>query len=272
METLTTRDYLAFRDKLMGASGFQSAQLRQIEILFGLSEADRISLGSEGGYLEALRAPGGGESPALERVKRSLEDLPSLRDAIHGWLYRTPIDGSGPGDADADEHLEGFVERFLDAHARVVDGTRERAAALAPESDRAALEARYDREKGYVREFLQPGTDAESRRIQRVRCAMVFIETYRELPLLAWPREVLESLVELEQRFVMFRQRHARMVERVIGKRVGTGGSSGVDYLDETALKYRIFRDLWTVRTLQIPRSSAPELERPEFYGFRAGD
>jgi tryptophan 2,3-dioxygenase len=123
-----------------------------------------------------------------------------------------------------------------------------------------------------VREFLQPGTDAESRRIQRVRCAMVFIETYRELPLLAWPREVLESLVELEQRFVMFRQRHARMVERVIGKRVGTGGSSGVDYLDETALKYRIFRDLWTVRTLQIPRSSAPELERPEFYGFRAGD
>ena len=270
METLTTRDYLAFRDKLMGASGFQSAQLRQIEILFGLAQEDRISLGSEGGYLEALRDPAGGASPALERVKRSLADLPTLRDAIHAWLYRTPIDGSGPADGDATEQLDAFAERFLDAHGRVVDGTRERAAALAPDADRAALEARYEKEKDYVRAFLKPGEDEAARRLQRVRCAMVFIETYRELPLLAWPREVLDSLVELEQRFVMFRQRHARMVERVIGKRVGTGGSSGVDYLDETALKYRIFRDLWTVRTLQIPRSAAPELEHPEFYGFRA--
>src|ERR1700758_2594784 len=33
METMTTRDYLAFRDKLTGASGFQSAQMREIEIL-----------------------------------------------------------------------------------------------------------------------------------------------------------------------------------------------------------------------------------------------
>ncbi|MFO0587032.1 MAG: hypothetical protein U0441_05830 [Polyangiaceae bacterium] len=36
---------------------------------------------------------------------------------------------------------------------------------------------------------------------------------------------------------IMWRQRHARMVERVIGRRVGTGGSTGVDYLGETALK-----------------------------------
>jgi len=271
METLTTRDYLAFRDKLMGASGFQSAQLRQIEILFGLAEEDRISLGSEGGYLEALRAPGGGTSPALERVERSLADLPSLKGAIHAWLYRTPIDGSGPADADSAEHIDGFVERFLDAHGRAVDATRARGVALVPEADRAKLTARYDREKDYVRAFLQPGEGEQARRVQRVRCAMVFIETYRELPLLAWPREVLESLVQVEQRFVIFRQRHARMVERVIGKRVGTGGSAGVDYLDETALKYRIFRDLWTVRTLQLPRNLAPELERPEFYGFRAG-
>src|SRR5688572_20223926 len=40
--SLTTREYPAFRDKLMGASGFQSAQQRQIEILFGLDEAERI--------------------------------------------------------------------------------------------------------------------------------------------------------------------------------------------------------------------------------------
>jgi tryptophan 2,3-dioxygenase len=61
------------------------------------------------------------------------------------------------------------------------------------------------------------------------------------------------------------------MVERIIGRRTGTGGSAGVDYLDATALKYRVFRDLWAIRTIQIPRELAPELEHAEFYGFRSG-
>ena len=48
---------------------------------------------------------------------------------------------------------------------------------------------------------------------------------------------------------LLFRSHHARMVERMIGRRMGTGGSSGVDYLDATT-KYRVFVDLWAVRTL----------------------
>jgi len=58
-----------------------------------------------------------------------------------------------------------------------------------------------------------------------------------------------------------------RMVERIIGRRVGTGGSSGVDYLDAT-LKYRVFNDLWGVRTLLIKKESLPTLLHPAFYGF----
>ena len=268
VETLQTRAYLTFRDKLMGASGFQSAQLRQIEILFGLQESDRISLGPEGGYLEALQSPGGVDSPASLRVRAALADQPNLREAIHSWLARTPIDGVAAGDSGAAEHLDAFVERYLAVHAGCVDATCARALELAETTeDRRRLEARYRKEKDFARSFLHPDADHP----RRVRAAMVFIETYRELPLLAWPREVLESLVEMEQVFVMFRQRHARMVERVIGRRVGTGGSSGVDYLDETALAYRVFRDLWTVRTLQVPRDVAPPLENAEFYGFRVG-
>ena len=57
------------------------------------------------------------------------------------------------------------------------------------------------------------------------------------------------------------------MVERMIGRRVGTGGSSGVDYLDKTT-KIRIFTDLWAVRTVLLPAEVLPELEKPEFYGF----
>ena len=47
---------------------------------------------------------------------------------------------------------------------------------------------------------------------------------------------------------------------------------AGVDYLDQTALRYRVFRDLWAVRTLLIQRSALPPLERPEAYHFVAAD
>ena len=102
-----------------------------------------------------------------------------------------------------------------------------------------------------------------------MRAALVFSESYRELPLLAWPRQLLAGVVELEQAFTIFRQRHARMVERVIGRRTGTGGSAGVDYLDETALRYRVFRDLWAARTLQLAADDLPPLADPSFYDFR---
>jgi tryptophan 2,3-dioxygenase len=61
------------------------------------------------------------------------------------------------------------------------------------------------------------------------------------------------------------------MVERMIGRRMGTGGSSGVDYLDAT-LKYRIFVDLWAVRTILIKRENLQDLSNPEYYGFSSNN
>jgi len=272
METLTTREFLAFRDKLIPASGFQSAQLRQIEILLGLEEQERIALGVEGGYLEALRSHDGTPSPAFKRVQAQLAEKRTVRDAVEAWLWRTPIDGCGPNDKEADRHLSAFLEHFLAAHALELDSTAKRAMQIARSSEDAAnMHKRYEAEKASVRAFFAPAEADGGARRRRVRAAMLFIETYRELPLLAWPREVLDALVELEQQFVIFRQRHARMVERIIGRRTGTGGSAGVDYLDKTALSYRIFRDLWAIRTLQVRRDAAPALERADFYDFRNG-
>ena len=272
VESLGTKAYLGFRDKLMPASGFQSAQLRQIEIMFGLDESERIPLGPVGSHLAALRAPGGGSSPALERVERTLADTPSFKSALEAWLERTPIDAvMGPSGGPASD-VDGFVDRFLEAHARVVAASRDHAQAVAeaasdqPAKERERLAQTYEREKKGVAEFLRP----QGGRTDRVRAAIVFLETYRELPLLAWPREVLAAVLEVEQAFVIFRQRHARMVERVIGRRTGTGGSAGVAYLDQTALEYRIFRDLWAVRTLLLPENAAPPLRAPSFYGFKA--
>ena len=55
----------------------------------------------------------------------------------------------------------------------------------------------------------------------------------------------------------------------MIGRRMGTGGSSGVDYLDAT-LKYRIFVDLWTVRTILVRRDLLPDVTLPSYYEFNS--
>ena len=275
METLTTRDFLAFRDRLVPASGFQSAQLREIEIVLGQDDAERIPLGREGSYLEALKDDAGKPSPSLSRVERRLADRPTLRDVLEDWLFRTPIDGSqvtSPGDEAA---VERFLSRFLEAHAREAEHRVARVDVQAMTRDDVdRLKKRYADEVEKARAFLfaeEQADPALRRRERRVRAALVFVESYRELPLLSWPREVIDAVIEVEQAFVMFRQRHARMVERVIGRRTGTGGSAGVDYLDQTALRYRIFRNLWAVRTLLVRESALPPLDHPDHYGFVAG-
>lgn len=274
METMTTRDYLGFRDKLSPASGFQSAQLREIEILLGLAETDRIPLGNEHSYKQALRGPGGAPSAASRRVEARLEDTPTLKDAVHAWLQRTPIQGSTPDDPRDASRVRAFIEAYLVAHAAATANAETLATTSAlTDEDKARLAARYARERADTRAFLLGEDLPEAQRDvgSRLRAALVFIESYRELPLLSWPREVVDAVVALEQGFVVFRQRHARMVERMIGRRTGTGGSAGVDYLDQTALKYRVFRDVWAVRTLLIREADLPPLEHPGFYGF-AGD
>ena len=263
VETLNTRDYLDFRDKLFPASGFQSAQLREIEILLGLPAEERIGLGGGGAYLEALQDPSGGPSPAFERVERRLQDTPTLKKALGDWLYRTPIRGSQPEDENDEKVVEAFLEDYLGALAASSERTVETIADSV--EDLGNLQSRYAAEVEEARTFFLP----EDARERRVRAAIIFIESYRELPLLAWPRMVLSKLVMFEQAMVIWRQRHARMVERVIGRRIGTGGSSGVDYLDTTALKYRVFKDLWTVRTFQIRRADLPPLEDTAPYDFR---
>jgi tryptophan 2,3-dioxygenase len=274
METMTTRDYLDFRDKLSPASGFQSAQMREIEILLGLSDTERVPLGHEHSYLAALRNADGTPSTASQRVERRAKDLPSLREVFRDWLARTPIDGSIVGQPDDEARVREFLNGYLESHARATRHARDlaRTSALTP-ADEKRLEDRYEKEIESARAFLFAEDRPAEERVMtmRVRAALVFLESYRELPLLAWPREVMDALCSLEQSFVVFRQRHARMVERIIGRRTGTGGSSGVDYLDQTALRYRIFRDVWAVRTLLVRHAELPALKRPEFYGFAVG-
>ena len=178
--------------------------------------------------------------PVNSKAWESFKEQRSLYDVICDWLHRTPIQGSVPGSSSDDKTVSNFVDSFIHNHTSLYpDGNSE------------------------AQQFLKPDGN-----VHRGRSGLLFIESYRELPLLAWPRKLISTLIELEEAMVLWRSSHARMVERVIGRRVGTGGSSGVDYLDMTT-KYRVFVDFWSVRSILIKKSALPELQSPEFYGFK---
>jgi tryptophan 2,3-dioxygenase len=61
--------------------------------------------------------------------------------------------------------------------------------------------------------------------------------------------DVCERLTEFDQLVVSWRLRHIQLVERVIGARMGTGGSPGASYLKHT-LDKKFFPELWEARTL----------------------
>jgi tryptophan 2,3-dioxygenase len=272
METMRTQDYLSFRDKLHPASGFQSAQMREIELLLGLEEHERIPFGNELDYRAALRGPGGGDSPALRRVERRLADRPSLKGAVDSWLSRTPIQGSNPGDPGDDGVVDRFVRDYLAGHELLNQRALEHAVriqALTAE-DQERLRNRYRAQLAGARRHLEAedAPAAERAPKKRLRAAILFVDSHRTLPLLSWPGQVIDALIECEQAMLVFRQRHARMVERVIGRRIGTGGSDGVAYLDQTALKYRVFTEIWAARTLLLPPDLTPAVPDRAFYGL----
>jgi len=272
METMRTQDYLTFRDKLSPASGFQSAQMREIEIILGLPDEDRIPLGNEGSYLEALKSSDGSSSPALVRVQRRQQDLPTLRTAVSAWLQRTPIDGCSPGDAGDDAAVDRFVLRYLAGHELLYQRAIDHQVAIQAmtRTDEERLRTRYRSQLAGAQRHLQAEDVPAERRgfVRRLRAAILFVDSNRTLPLLSWPGQVIDGLIECEQSMLAFRQRHARMVERVIGRRVGTGGSDGVAYLDQTALKYRVFPEIWAARTLLLPPDLCPPVGDRSWYGL----
>jgi tryptophan 2,3-dioxygenase len=61
------------------------------------------------------------------------------------------------------------------------------------------------------------------------------------------PAEMCEALVDIDEGIQEWRYRHVMMVQRIIGAKMGTGGSAGADYLRSTLFR-PAFPDLWEVR------------------------
>jgi tryptophan 2,3-dioxygenase len=169
LETMTPQDFLAFREKLSPASGFQSVQFRELEFLSGAKDP---------GYLDRFRGLTNDERARLER--RLAE--PSLWDGFLHVVRRAGLPGADDG---------------------VVD------------------------EAVLIRSLLQVAADRS---------------TYGEV----W--ELAERLLDHDANAAMWRSRHVLMVERQIGTKSGTGGSSGSPYL-RSRLGLHYYPLLWELRS-----------------------
>ncbi len=162
LRSMSPQDFLAFRSLLSPASGFQSVQFREIELVSGLKD-ERL--------LRDLAA-----TPwERERLRRRLDE-PTLWDAFCALLERHGLP--------------------------------------------------------------MPAEDEGARTASLVTMA-------RERPELF---AVSEGLLDHDEGFATWRSAHALMVERQIGAKTGTGGSSGVGYLRGTLAK-RCFPELWALRS-----------------------
>jgi tryptophan 2,3-dioxygenase len=92
--------------------------------------------------------------------------------------------------------------------------------------------------------------------------AALLINLYRDEPILQLPFRLLQLLMDVDEGLTNWRYRHALMAFRMIGNRVGTGGTSGSDYLRDAAERYKVFTDLFNLTTFFLPRSALPALPK----------
>jgi tryptophan 2,3-dioxygenase len=172
LETMTPLQFTSFRDRLESASGFQSAQFREVEAVLGKREPSAAAA-----------------HPAGSAARARIEAAQARRSVWDSFL------------------------RFIAARGHAVP------------------------EDVLGRDVTQPPEPDE--RVQDLLVAL-----YRED---ADGALLAERLVDLDEGFQEWRYRHVKMVERTIGTKRGTGGSSGVDYL-RTTLFRPVFPDLWEIR------------------------
>ncbi len=224
METMTPMDFLDFRDMLRPASGFQSWQFKELEAKLGLKFEHRH--GKEY-YTAQLR------SAHVDIIKKA-EAGKSLLQLLNSWLERMPFLTEG-----ADSSFWGNYKKIYGS-------------SLA------------DAEKNNLTAFGQIFDDATSDSDRSISPAAsraaLFIMLYRGYPLLQLPFQLLNCLLEIDEQLSSWRYRHMNMVHRMIGTRIGTGGSTGKDYLKAAADKHYIFREIAQLNSFLIERRKLPSL------------
>lgn len=239
LETMTALDFLEFRNQLLPASGFQSKQFRLIEAKLGLKMEQRY----KAEYYKHTRR-GSLSKSDLEEVNRT-ESEKTLKELIVQWLERMPFFEQ----AYWKDYKSAAASSANGKHRFWVDYRTAYQASLS-DSEKARL-AEFDKV------FFDEGRGSVSPAAMR---SALFITVYRSLPIFHLPFELLNTLSEIDELLSNWRYRHFMMVRRMIGIRVGTGGTSGAGYLEGTLSQHYAFREITEVATFLIERSKRPAL------------
>lgn len=235
LETMTPMNFLEFRNLLRPASGFQSWQFKVLEAKLGLSFEHRYG---QHYYTSQLK------QQDIETIHK-VEKEPTILQLINKWLERMPFFD--------DSYWRNYSRSATDnGHPFWDDYKKIYANSLSPE-EKNNLEL-------FENIFFNNSAD---RSLSPAACrSALFIMSYRGYPVLELPFLLLDILIETDNQLGNWRYRHINMVKRMIGSRIGTGGSTGAGYLQGAMEKHYIFRELSQLNSFLMNKSGLPVLPK----------
>ncbi len=251
METMTPQQFLSFRDYLVPASGFQSIQFKRLEISLGLKREFRIDVDQQSFY----RRLNDDDRSLLE----NLEEKPSLFELVDKWLSRMPL--LKTEDFNFWEYYKNAADKMLaddfDTISRneTLTESDKRQELKDWQATKDSFEALFEHER-----YEQLRAENKFRLSHSAMLCALFIKQYCEEPIFNLPFQLISALTEIDEQLTIWRYRHAMMVQRMLGTKIGTGGSSGHHYLKKTTESNRIYLDFFNMATFLLPKAVLPEL------------
>lgn len=259
LETMTPLDFLDFRDFLFPASGFQSLQFRKLECLLGLTEKQRTGFNSSP-FWRFLK-------PDQEAEIKNLLSQKSLFDLVEAWLARTPyLKAQGKSAFAFSEAFKTAVENSFTEDEITIQKNQY----LSAEEKERNLKVLSDSRKTFgaffdPKEYASLVQSGQFRFSYDAIQAALLIVSFQTEPALFMPFKLLSGLMDLDEVLTLWRTRHGQMALRMLGKKIGTGGSSGHDYLQKAAQEHRVFMDLFQLTTFLLPKQRLPKLPEDFF-------
>lgn len=255
METMTPLEFMEFRDYLVPASGFQSIQFRMIELKLGLRNELRIKAAQEF-FNSRLK-----QDDRDKMIK--MEEETTLLELIDKWLTRMPF-GKSENYNFWDQYQEAVEKMLKDDEAIIKNNKTLKPREIEMElknlsATRETFEILFDEEK-----YKKLQEEGKARISRQAKLAAIFIRLFGEEPILQLPNKLLDHLVEIDELFTTWRYRHAIMVHRMLGTKIGTGGSSGHEYLKKSTETNKVFVDFFDMATYLIPKVHIPTLPNEE--------
>ena len=239
IETMTPMDFLDFRDMLRPASGFQSWQFKMLEAKLGLPFEQRHG---QCYYTAQLK-------PAEVDFIKETEKTDSIIMLINTWLQRMPFitDAALWASYQPIKENEKQVDFFSAYENIYVQG----------------LANAEKNNQDFFKQVFYDTADNTTRQLSPTACRnALFIMLYRGYPMLELPFQLLETLLEIDNQLGSWRYRHINMVQRMIGTRIGTGGSTGAGYLKGAMDKHYIFKEISQLNSFLIDRRDLPKLPK----------